>query len=510
MEKNNNSGLFERSVPEKEGVPSECIALFLTKLYEQSINIHSVLFFRNFKLIFDGYYEPFGENTLHRMFSVTKSFVSAAVGILAGKGKIDLDSPVIKYFPEYDRDCKDKLVRAATVRQLLKMQSPHEKTAFKQISDDDYVKSFFRLEASKVPGTAFSYDTSASHTLCALAEKISGKSLLDFLRDEFLRDLGFSDEAYCIKDPLGRSMGGSGLMAKPLDVAVFAHVFLNGGKLWGKYDGKRVIPEDYAEAAVSKQSDTFVKGGFSEEKQGYGYQFWRISHNGYMCYGIGGQLAVILPDFNFVMVTTGDTLESKNDIEKIFQMFWKFIYPRFSNEPLPENDRWFSILEKAKKSLFIEPVPFKNDFFGKNITGRVFNISENEFGIKNLTIDIIGLEEILDAEEIDRFKNKYGCESEFGKIYFDSDKGEFELIFGFDRNVYQDFPYYEYKCLASGTFLSDNVLIVKCHIIDEEIGTVWFQADVNASGEGVLLTKKNVGTGFEEFNRCYIITCDVF
>ena len=157
----------------------------------------------------------------------------------------DLDSPVIKYFPEYDGDCNDRFVREATVRHLLEMRSPHEKTAFKQISDDDYVKSFFKLKASKVPGTAFSYDTSASHTLCALAEKISGKSLIDFLRDEFLRDLGFSDEAYCLRDPLGRSLGGSGLMARHLDIGIFAHVFLNGGKLWGKLGGKQVISGDY-------------------------------------------------------------------------------------------------------------------------------------------------------------------------------------------------------------------------------------------------------------------------
>ncbi len=476
---------FEKGIPEEEGVPSECILSFLSALYEYDVNIHSVLFFRNFKLIFDGYYKPFDENTLHRMFSVTKSFVSAAVGVLAGRGEIDLDSPVVKYFPEYDRDCDDRFVRAATVRHLLEMRSPHEKTAFKQISDDDYVKSFFKLKASKVPGTAFSYDTSASHTLCALVEKISGKSLIDFLRDDFLRDLGFSDEAYCLKDPFGRSLGGSGLMARPLDIGIFAHVFLNGGKLWGEFDGKQVISEDYVKSAVLKQSETVLKGGGREEWQGYGYQFWRTLNNGYMCYGIAGQLALVLPDFNFVMVTTADTLDLKGGVDIIFGLFWEKVYPHLSSKPLSVSEKSFSKLMKVRENLEIKPLSFSGNFFGKNIVGKKFSVFDNKFSIKDLVINFYG---------------------DFGKICFSCFKGDFELSFGIGRQIVSEFPYYGYKCAASGGFLSESALIVKCHIIDEEIGTVWLQVDVNDSGEGVFLTKKNVGIGFEEFNECYIIT----
>jgi len=482
-----NFAPFERAVPEREGLPSECISDFLLSLEKNDVNMHAVLFFRNFKLIFDGYYKPFDENTLHRMFSVTKSFVSAAVGILAGRGKINLDFPVINYFPEYDDICEDRFVRAATVRHLLKMRSPHEKTAFKQIRDDDYVKSFFRLNASKVPGTAFSYDTSASHTLCALVEKISHRPLLDFLRDEFLRDLGFSDEAYCLKDPLGRSLGGSGLMAKPLDIALFAHVFLNGGKLWGNFDGKQVIPRDFVKAAVSKQSETVVKGGGREERQGYGYQFWRTSNNGYMCFGIAGQLAVILPDFNFVMVTTADTLELKGGIDTIFRLFWERVRPYFSDAPLDFCEKSFSELAEIKKSLEVKPLIYAEKFLGYKITGKRFSVSENEFGVNDLFFDVRG---------------------DYGKIRFMSFKGGFELKFGLGGQVYGVFPYYGFKCMASGAFFSENILIVKCHIIDEEIGAVWFQVDVNDFGEGVLLTKKNVGLGFEEFDRCYMISSE--
>lgn len=479
-----NNDIFEISIPEKEGVSSKSILDFLSALYKYDINMHSVLIFRNFKLIFDGYYKPFDENTFHRMFSITKSFVSAGIGILAGKGKINPDEPVINYFPEYAAYNISDITKKATVRNLLEMKSPHEKTAFKQINDDDYVKSFFLLKPSKIPGTAFSYDTSASHTLCALVEKISGKSLLDFLRDEFLNELGFSKDAYCLKDPLGISLGGSGIMARPLDIAVFAHVFLNGGKFWGKFGNKQVIPMNYVNEAVSKRSETFVKGVSMEEKQGYGYQFWRISHNGYICYGIAGQLAVILPDFNFVMITTADTLEIPNGVGRIFELFWDTVYKGLSDGYLPENKNAFLKLLEMKNKLAIKPIEAVNfKRTEKNILWN-FSVSENDFGIKNLTVN---------------------ANEDEGNISFLSSKGEFNLKFGFGRQVENVFPFYKYRCIVSGAFFSERCIVIKCHIIDEEIGAVYIQVDFNDKGYGTMLTKKNVGTGFDEFNRCYLI-----
>ncbi len=475
---------FEESVPEKQGIPSICLYNFIKELEENGINIHSLLMFRNNKMIFEGYYKPFERETLHRMFSVTKSFVSAGIGILMGKGEIDILRSVIDYFPEYDLREVHPLVRKAAVKDLLSMRSPHDKSAFKQIDDDDYVKSFFCLEPVKVPGTAFSYDTSASHTLCALVEKISGKSLIDFLRDEFLDEIGFSKKAYCLKDPLGRTLGGSGLMARPLDIALFAHVFLNGGKLWNG-NRRQVIDRDFVNAAVSKQSDTFVKGTCREERQGYGFQFWRTSKNGYMCYGIGGQFAFVLPDFNFVMVISADTLEMKDSTDRIFESFFRCIYPYFSDICIAVDKKAEKLLAEAKESLEVKYIDFgDSDFSGENIVGKVFDVTENKFGIRDLKVYSDGKE---------------------GKILFKSFKGDFELCFGFNKNIGGKFPYYGYEYIASGGFVSENIIIVKCHIIDEEIGTVYFHIEVNERNEGVLLTKTNVGMGFEEFKEVYII-----
>ena len=484
--------IFERNTPEQQMLNSSYIIQFLELIEKYQVNLHSILLFRNNKMIFDGYYKPFNENTLHRMFSITKSFVSAGIGILNGKGLIDLDDHIIKYFPEYQGDDVDDFVKQATIKDLLQMKSPHEKTAFKQIDDDDYVKSFFKLKSTKVPGTVFSYDTSASHTLCALIEKISGKSLIDFLRDEFLTEAGFSKNAYCLKDPKGRSLGGSGLMAYPIDVAIFAHVFLNNGKIFDR----QVIPLEYIKEATKKQADTFVKGANREEKQGYGYQFWRVSNNGYMCYGMAGQLAIILPKFNFVMVTTADTLEMQNGVQVIFDIFWETIYKGLLDICINYRKDDFNRLMKIKEKLEIKPIESflenKDNFMSLISNKKNFAILENEYGLRNLEISI------LDSKE--------------GNIAFDSPKGHFKIDFGIGRQVEGIFPYYKHRYIASGGFFSGNMLIIKCHVIGEEIGTIYIQIELKGYGDGisdsisgVMLTKKNVGCGFGEFSHTYFI-----
>ena len=483
----NTYKIFKSSKPEKEGVTSKSIKNFLLALKENNITMHSVLMFKNNKMIFESYYKPFTRNTLHRMFSVAKSFVSCAIGILADKGVINIDEPIINYFPEYNTNKVSEITKKATIKDLLKMQSPHEKTAFKELKGDDYVKSFFELKPTKISGTIFSYDTSASHTLGALVEKLTKKSLLDFLREEFLNEIGFSKEAYCLTDPKGISLGGSGLMATPLDIALFAHLFLNEGKLWGE-NKKQILSQEYVKNATSKQSETFVKGTNREEKQGYGYQFWRVCNNGYMCYGMAGQLAVVLPEYNFVLITTADTLETQNGVNRIFDLFWETVYPTLSNAPYPENNEDYESLEQLKNSLQIEPISLENkNFKGNELINKTITLEENEFGLNNLKI------------EIDETKK-------IGTLKFTSNKGNFSLDFGFGKQVENVFPFYNHNCVCSGAFFSENMLIVKSHIIGEEIGTVYFQIDKKPTGEGTFFIKKNVGEGFNEFNKLYIFS----
>lgn len=311
---------FNRIEPSEAGVYQKSIGGFLDALESLPFDIHSVILIRGSKMLLEKYYEPYERDTLHRMYSVTKSLVGLAVLCLADEGKIGLDDPITKYFPEYPTEYE--YIKNMTIRNMLMMRTAHKKTTYKADLSSDWVKSFFTTEPSQIPGTVFSYDTSSSHTLGALVEKITGMEFLDYLRIKFLDKIGFSKDAYCLKDPFGVSIGGSGLMATPLDVAKIAQFVMNGGA----ENGEQLINPELISLAVSNLSPTDTHCKCEDEKQGYGMQFWRTRHNGFMLYGLGGQMAICLPDKDFIFVVTADAQECKGGVQMIRDVFWNEIY----------------------------------------------------------------------------------------------------------------------------------------------------------------------------------------
>ena len=138
------------------------------------------------------------------MFSITKSFVSMAIGCLAEESKLKLDDKIVDYFPEKQPESGTyKYTAMLTIRDMLKMKTCHTKTTYKNPGVTDWVGSFFTTKPTHVPGTVFSYDTSSTHVLGALVEKLSGMTILDYLRSKGLDELGFSKDAHILTDPQG-------------------------------------------------------------------------------------------------------------------------------------------------------------------------------------------------------------------------------------------------------------------------------------------------------------------
>ena len=115
-----------------------------------------------------------------------------------------------------------------TIKQMLTMTTCHSKTTYKQY-DGDWVESFFRVEPSNLPGAVFSYDTSSTHVLSALVERLSGRKLMEYLRERCFDKIGVSKEAYFLPDPYGVSQGGSGLNCTLRDMLAVAELVMNEG-----------------------------------------------------------------------------------------------------------------------------------------------------------------------------------------------------------------------------------------------------------------------------------------
>lgn len=238
-------------------------------------------------------------DTPQRMYSVSKTVTGLAIGLLADKGALGLDDPVAKHFPEMGP--VHPWLEATTIRHMLAMRGPHRSTTYK-VTAGGWLESYFRVPPTHPPGTAFTYDTSASYVLAALVERLSGTSLPDFLRPRLLEPLGIGPGLRFLTGPEGISHGGSGLVCTPRDLLRLAHLLLHDGV----HDGARLLPADYLRAATSPQADTALQTWGDALRRGYGYQLWLPRRGGWLMFGLGGQIVYGDPARELAVVVTAD------------------------------------------------------------------------------------------------------------------------------------------------------------------------------------------------------------
>lgn len=468
---------FEEVRPEDVGISSAGLIRFAKRLEHNNIPMHSIIVMRHGKICMESYYAPYTKHTLHRMFSVTKSFVSLAIGVLADEGRISLDDHIVDYFPEkLPENGAHPYMQMLTIRQMLTMRTCHDKNAYKIGGSPDWVGSFFTVTPDHIPGTNFSYDTASTHTLCALVEKLTGMEMLDYLRTKFLNELGFSKEAFVLKSPDGKvSMGGSGMCATPQDILKVMYVVSQDGKL----NGKQLLPAVYLKEAVSKQSDPYGKSGTWEEMQGYGYQFWMTTHNGYAFYGMGGQLAVYYPDKDVILVTTADTQGRQGGVQWIYDAFYEEVYDHIDTCTDSGDYDKFKEFENSRK-LLVQPGEYDSSLISK-INGQKYAFDANPCGVTDIQLEFAGDE---------------------GTFFYTNATGKHELHFGLGKNVFQNFPDYGFKCGASAAFRTDNNFLIKVQIIDSAVGNMYISLSFIDNYVTVMMRKMEE-TYFKEYNGVF-------
>ena len=463
--------------PESVGIPSSAIAGFIKRLDQLHVPMHSLLISRNKQLAFEAYYAPFEKETLHRMFSAGKSMTSIAIGQLAHEGRLSLDDPIADHFRELLPEHPHPYMMAMTIKDMLTMTTCHTSTTYKANPAANWVASFFTTPPSHRPGTAFNYDTSATHTLGALVQKLSGKTVLDYLRDVCLDQIGFSQEAYMIQDPFGLVMAGSGLVAKPMDLMVFAQLLMADGV----YHGSPLLSADYLSQATSKQVDTRAQGTFPETRVGYGYQFWRNRSDGYSCFGMGGQLAICLPAYDLIVVTTADTQGMAGGNQFIYDSLYEMVLPYLSDSPLHVSSEGSTDLSKLLANLEVRPVAIDPDLpQATSHHHHPYTLATNPHGYSHFAL------------EIDHTANE-GC------LKYKR-KGQWhQLSFGVGHMVASLFPAYEQACISSGAWVAPNTFYIKSHIIDASLGAIHFYLTFTDQGLSIFM-KKVMETDFLEFD----------
>src|SRR4030095_10569697 len=170
------------------------------------LGVHAILIERNGRLIYEEYFNGFDERwgtplgpvtmtaeTKHDLRSVTKSVVSALIGIAHAEGKIpSLDQPVVKWFPEYpDLDTVER--RRVTLAHALSMTSGFEwnedipytdprNDEIRMTRDSDPLRYALSRPFAVDPGSDFNYNGGLTQVLAAVLVRATKMSLQEYAR----------------------------------------------------------------------------------------------------------------------------------------------------------------------------------------------------------------------------------------------------------------------------------------------------------------------------------------
>jgi CubicO group peptidase (beta-lactamase class C family) len=314
---------LRESTPAAEGVDARGIGAFLDALEAApDIEPHSVMILRHGRLIAAGWWAPYGPDRVHLLYSLSKSFTGSAAGLAAAEGLLNLDAPVVSYFPEFAADITDPGSRSILVRHVASMASGHLADtwgAAVERDPDEPVRGFLLLPPDRDPGTVFAYNQSTTYTLAAIVQKVTGQSLTEYLRPRLFDPLGIGEAAW-LQFPQGRDAGFSGLHTTTDAIARLGQLYLDGG-VW---NGKRLLPAWWVAEATRPHISNPGDGGWPDWEQGYGFQFWMARH-GFRGDGAFGQFCLVLPEQDAVIAITADT----EQMQAVLDAVWEHLLPAF-------------------------------------------------------------------------------------------------------------------------------------------------------------------------------------
>lgn len=262
------------------------------------------------------------EDSIFRIYSMTKPIVSAVAMMLVEEGQLILNAPVATYIPEFAKmtvatgevDGEGNPVtrpatRAMTVQDLLRHTSGltygffgagpardaynKANVANPELSGLEQAKLLATLPLEHEPGTTWEYSRSTD-VLGGVIEAVTGKPLGEVMKARVFDPLGMEDTAFYVDDeakhdriaeaypdhakigPFGMfdprqraasQSGGGGLVSTVHDYALFAQMMLNGGEL----NGTRLLAPKTVQLMTSDHMGGIKPGKYYLPGPGYGF-----------------------------------------------------------------------------------------------------------------------------------------------------------------------------------------------------------------------------------------------
>ena len=320
------------AAPLEVGLDGELLRRMVAEL-PSGHGIHSAVVVRRGKLAFEQYWDGYDSATMHDLRSATKSITGLLTGIAVRQGVIrDVSDPVLTYlgaaYPTLANDHEAK--RRLTVEDLLTMRtglacndqnSSSPGNEERMYDTRDWVRFFLDLPVETTPGTTASYCTGGVVTLGRIIGQAGGRPVPEFADEVLFRPLGITSSRWARFDNGRQTDTGGHLYLRPRDMAKIGELVLRRGD----WRGTTLVPAPWIARSATPQ--TQLNG------RPYGYLWWlgSLEVGGepvdfVYADGNGGQLIIVIPRYELVVVFTGGNYNSPA-AARPYQLLTNYILP---------------------------------------------------------------------------------------------------------------------------------------------------------------------------------------
>ena len=394
-------GELARSTPEEQGVD----AGLLQRCYHDltalpDVDIHHLMVLRHDKVIGELHAAPYRATDLHTLYSASKTVTALAVGLAVDDGLLSIDDKVSKHLRDKMPPSLSPALDSLTVRNLLMMASGRKEDLGIFEGNKDWLTVWFSGEFQGV-GQQFSYDSMCIHALAAIVSRLTGESMLQYVRERLFEPMHITTADWELA-PDSIEAAGWGLRLHTESEAKLGLLLLHGGN----WQGRQLVSRQWVEQMTQRLISTadpkpklpfrqrfvmFFKRlwhtirswftGYNTDDYflGYGFQTKAIQHpraESFFAAGYGGQLIYVVPKLDLVIVINGRASNYGGELNTIY---YRLIEPMIDGVQYPQTGEPLSLAIELPQGTPSSP-------WDEILEGHLVELDTNLLGLKSIQV----------------------------------------------------------------------------------------------------------------------------
>ena len=321
-----------RCTPESVGISSRRLLQFVRAMERGGTELHGLMLARHGKVILEGWWQPQTRDTVHICHSFGKSYVATAVGAACTDGLLSVEDRVMDFFPK-----EIAALGVKTEGGLDRLKVKHVLTMANGMSvhamaGEKLVENYLTTPVDLVPGEKFMYNTAGSCILGEIVRRVTGRSLLDYLRERVLDPMGFDMEHFHWMTFKGGLHPAPGVASNTENNLRLGLLYLQDGA----WQGQRLIDADWMRQATAKQIDNDLNG--------YGYQLWIYRQPGSFRFCGGHGQDCFMSRQKDLALAINQAASEPHDMDVNFDLIDQYLFDADLADVLPEDPEGFAAL----------------------------------------------------------------------------------------------------------------------------------------------------------------------